>query len=692
MGSITIDGKRRARLVFERVSGRKAARQSPPGWVLLGLFIVMACFAFALMAGTRVHGNLPAFSREKTAAYSSGGAPLAMESLRMEKVLLEVGDGDGAAPSSLASRFRSKTLTNLLSPWASAEEGDAGDVGAVRERKLASYLSLRTAQCDEAANGEGWVSVDMTREGRLNTYLYGNHTSTRGAREERYLTMTRCNIEEAGGQSGWDVYRLGPFVGSGGYDWHQAFVHPLPRPPKAKFITGKLTAPVSQSGEILGYPPIYPHHVHMKVNGVEHVLEAHGDTMCAEENGGKACFLHTYPEGYGMPFDGQARSGEVGADYLSLDFLLIDKREFPAPPMIFFKEVAVKWSADETLTPVSTAMTHAKASKGSPFATTMVAQRPSFLWSTAQWLVDGKLVISREDQVPWFHSHKPYFRAMWAFAASPEELGLTGDLLWQVDDQIGGQGARDYDYVWAPDGEDPLTALKRRVNQSVAGWEALRCWMLPEGEDEGFWEGEGGGDVQSRLWGPPALSSLGKGDLGGEKILERVEATDSTAAFPESWHQRWKGNSYDRAGEVRCGPGGWRFKAGDRYTVLSLNGIHEEMADQGIVSLQHNAFFTLYESDNKTDVGPSYEVYGPYTSEETMSYSVSSSWLRPEEGGQWMAGKETFTERYSSGDEWQNATFNICNETQMLSKMDRMFQHEYYDAARVELDAIQNLI
>lgn len=516
-----------------------------------------------------------------------------------------------------------------------------------REAKLDSYLSLRTQQCD---NDKKWVNLDMAKSGLLNSYLYGEHTAV-GPSEERYLSMITCDIEEEGGESGWQVYRLGPFVGSGGWDTHQVYVHPLPKPSKAKFITGKLTAPVTMDGEVIGYPPIYSHHVHTKVNGVEHVLEAHGDTTCAEEYGGLACYLHSYPEGYGMPFN-----SSIEANYLSLDFLLVDKREYPAPPMIFFEEIAVKWTSAVDMKPISSAMFHAKNSKGHPYATTMVAQRPSIMWSTGEWFVDGKVLISPEDQLPWFHAHRPYFKSMWAFAASPEELGLTADLLRTVDDYDPDMiEVKDYDYVWTPDGEDATQALMDRISSSSAGMDALRCWLI--GSEE-------------------------------EKILEHVNGTDSSALYPESWHQNWKESWYDRAGEVHCDP--WSFKKGDSYTVVTLNGIYEPMKEENISTLQHNGFWLVYESTGE-QFGPNLELYGPYTSNETLTYKLPSTWMPNELEGMTFVNE---TERVAAIAKVyesildRNFWLSTTTSTEMFERFYTNYKHAYFDSAIDELYSI----
>ena len=103
-------------------------------------------------------------------------------------------------------------------------------VGDYRRAKLSTYLDQRRRQCDETNR---WVSIDMPRAEILNSYTYGNHTA-KYAHEERHLSMQRCEIEGIGGNDGWTVHRLGPYVGTGGYDWHQTYVHPLPGPAKAK--------------------------------------------------------------------------------------------------------------------------------------------------------------------------------------------------------------------------------------------------------------------------------------------------------------------------------------------------------------------------------------------------------------------------------------------------------------------------
>ena len=461
--------------------------------------------------------------------------------------------------------------------------------GEHRRQKMDKYLRQRTEQCDE---GRGWQSVDMARNGMFNTYLFGDRfvKPEHGyPSQEMYVGFSTCGVEEEGsnGESGWQIYRFGPFVGVGGSDWHQVWIHPLPPPEKAKFITGKMAAPVDEHGTILGHPPIYSHHVHIELNGVQHPLEAHGDTTCSEEHGGTSCYLRSYPEGHGLPFNTRSR------DFVALNFMLNDLREYPAPPMVFYQEVALKWSSSNVVKPISVAVQHMMKGGSHPFSTTLVTKRPSFLWSTSKWLVDGKVIVSQKDQMPWFHAHRKFCQGAWIFAASPEELGLTRDLLQKVDDNTNQYQPTGFnDLVWNPEGNNPVKALIERVENSKAGMESLKCWLM----------------------GSEA-----------EKVLEYVNGTDASSDYPESWQQNWRESWYDRAGELHCDP--WSFGKGDSSTVVTLNGLDERIPlDDLSIFTQHGAAFIPYESTG-SEIGPSYEVYGPNSKGLEHMFIMPYNWI-----------------------------------------------------------------
>ena len=118
-----------------------------------------------------------------------------------------------------------KDAAASLSPPTSAPTSSS--LGEYRRGKMDKYLSHRTRQCDE---NDGWTSVDTAREGILTTYLFGDRkvkpTEQLDPDDERLLSMRSCEVfdDETDKESGWQIYRFGPFVGVGGSDWHQVWV------------------------------------------------------------------------------------------------------------------------------------------------------------------------------------------------------------------------------------------------------------------------------------------------------------------------------------------------------------------------------------------------------------------------------------------------------------------------------------
>ena len=120
----------------------------------------------------------------------------------------------------------------------------------------------------------------------------------------RYLRagLQVCQVDAADGSGGWVFTRVGPLVGTGGYDWHEVILDNMPRHTEnVSFVTAKMFAPVTENGTILGYPPVHAHHVHMILDSIRHWFDSHGDSICTEEQGGTACYLREEPEGYGLP-------------------------------------------------------------------------------------------------------------------------------------------------------------------------------------------------------------------------------------------------------------------------------------------------------------------------------------------------------------------------------------------------------
>jgi len=464
---------------------------------------------------------------------------------------------------------------------------------------MEDYKRYRRDQCDL---GRRWMTLDLERENVSAKYFYEDSMFFPEVYQKRAIGVQTCEVETSeDGSEGWLIHRIGPMVGTGGYDRHDVHVTPLPHPKKAKFITGKVAAPVYEDGEIAGYPPLHTHHIMVGFDGVYHALESHGDAICSQDFGAESCYLISYPEGMGLPLANET----YARDSMRLTFVINDVRrndETNTPnPLLFYTEVALKWSArDPEVSPISAAALHMQGNEHS-YAANVVTRRPSLRWNTGKWPADGRMIISPEDQLPWFHAHRSYFDSMWAFAASPEELGLRPEeLLTRVDDnnQTKNGPLGEFDYVWSQKNwtkGDAIRALEDKVGGSDKGFQSLRCWLRTSDE---------------------------------ERVLEFV---DGTAKEPrEAKDQDWKASWYDRSGEVHCDP--WSFKAGDNYTVVALNGIDQEKYnwthDQSdfFTMMQHGIFFTAYETTGP-ELGPTVEMFGDFDSSLASDVKVKMSYV-----------------------------------------------------------------
>lgn len=152
------------------------------------------------------------------------------------------------------------------------------------------------------------------------------------------------------------IERIGPFAGTGGYDWsvpqELLDVGMLKDRMNGKnwTLVGGMVAPITPNGTIIGYPPIHIHHAHIfpignakergkKIHGSfgDHhdvVWQAHGDSQCLEEEGGVACLLKELDEGHGFVVQ-NSTSG------ISANFELNDVRPKGSPPMEYWFEITM---------------------------------------------------------------------------------------------------------------------------------------------------------------------------------------------------------------------------------------------------------------------------------------------------------------------------------------------------------------
>jgi len=513
----------------------------------------------------------------------------------------------GALPRRVTSRILQAVSTKADASSPDIEELDDALLhdpslwGAYRRESMDAYLAER-AKCDEPGH-PGWRSVDMDAEGIKNYYSY--QQSPKSRKEMRPAGWKVCDVEDEANQSGWTFTRFGPLVGTGGYDWHEGNIQPVQRHPKSKFITAKMFAPVTANGTILNYPPVHAHHVHYQLEGIQHWFDSHGDSVCTEEQGGTACYLREEPEGYGLPL--------LDTSSWQLDFILNDVRKEGSPPMTFYMETSLRWSSDTTLKP--NARAHYERHPTTHVYNTILLplREESIMWHSGKWFVPGQVIYSPKDQYPWLHSHRSFLKGMWAFAASPEELGLTPDLLELTPQSAVPEGsselATERDACWVPrDGDmSAEEAMWHVIRNSEAGKEAARCWLTTND------------------------------DLADKRTLDFVPGTDANwrDGYVEAWQQGWEESWYDRAGQVYCNQP-WLFEPGDNYTIIAVNGLDPRLDEDGgwdKPNLQHVGFKLAYETFADAP-GPNLEVYSSffdgweaYGRQVPSLYKVASSFL-----------------------------------------------------------------
>jgi hypothetical protein len=249
------------------------------------------------------------------------------------------------------------------------------------------------------------------------------------------LQSFRCSIGGAEG-SEFRIRRLGPFVGNGGFDWHKMKMEdPFKLRSQvqhgAVHVTGFMSAPVAESGEILGNPPIHIHHANLGPNpnrsSLSRLSQWHGDSQCSHADGGTACYVTVLPQGFGFPVSQELR--------LDTDFN--DVRPSGSPDLHFWLEAAIsiaKPAAEKPVNEVGTVIL------GVPFSfrfwTASDFQRlyfvpsdqPSALWMTARMPTSGTFVAGKLE------THQHMLDEAWVFSAtSLDDLGLgLSSESWQL--------------------------------------------------------------------------------------------------------------------------------------------------------------------------------------------------------------------------------------------------------------------
>jgi len=266
----------------------------------------------------------------------------------------------------------------------------------------------------------------------------------------RDLEVKTCNIKESEVQ-GLRIERIGPFVGMGGYDWQGGSYNNVLKlrevqeeyrkthPGARMHIITKALVPVWDGNfTIMPNPPIHIHHTHayadkwQSMGYSDRFLQTHGDgAVCNEEDGGVDCMIEDWRDsGYGVPV--------VGSDEMSLDFELNDNRPHGEAAIVYWFEVAMRYTFTEDIKPQMVSLYHAGMAYpdnvkkypgmkrlGVVYAEPDVA---SAHWYTFRW---GKTRGELSDLLWHAHQHGD-LHSMYLFKdAVPEDIGLNKGK-WQL--------------------------------------------------------------------------------------------------------------------------------------------------------------------------------------------------------------------------------------------------------------------
>ncbi|KAJ1458669.1 hypothetical protein M885DRAFT_512417, partial [Pelagophyceae sp. CCMP2097] len=198
------------------------------------------------------------------------------------------------------------------------------------------------------------------------------------------------------------------------------------------YVGGTYISYIDAQGDPLGHPPLHIHHLHVGRNsdvvprnkagptsfyaGWALVAERHGDTACAEEEGGTSCLLEQFPPGSAIrtDLDWGDEGGKRFKGLLSLNSDVNDVRAAGSPQLEWWLEASVKWTATPPRQIIN------RVTQASGFNTYPVPYHtPSLHWHT---LAQQE---SAEVLAVYTHTHHTIFDSAWVFRATPEQLGLN---------------------------------------------------------------------------------------------------------------------------------------------------------------------------------------------------------------------------------------------------------------------------
>lgn len=224
----------------------------------------------------------------------------------------------------------------------------------------------------------------------------------------------------------WSIERVGPFHGTGGYDWstvdNLVDVGDLGKHLQSNggklYVVGTVVRPIREDGTPLAFPPVHVHHLHLSNGakaGREHrpIIEVHGDSACHTAQGGMDCLIRMLPPNTAYEL----------TEPLYGDFVLNDVRSRGAPSLTYYMELAIAWTTNYTRPAIKMSYANPMQRVG-PGVYGIPPQAESVLWFAHRHRLNSVFVPGQQV----YHSHQSRAASLWVFSGanvSKDVLGLT---------------------------------------------------------------------------------------------------------------------------------------------------------------------------------------------------------------------------------------------------------------------------